>query len=101
MFSLSRKCRRVPEFPSLHIPAAFHGLEHCDLVGVFDVAANRNAHGDARDFHACPLQLLREIGRSRFAFHRGIRGHDDFVDLAGVDAGDEIRDAQLLRSNSM
>ena len=32
---------------ALHFPAAFHGLEHGDFVGVFDVAAYRNAHGDA------------------------------------------------------
>ena len=42
----------------LHIPAAFHGLQHGDFVGVLDVAAHRDAHGDAGDLHPGPLELL-------------------------------------------
>ena len=30
----------------LHIPAAFHGFQHGDFVGVLDVAAHWNTHRD-------------------------------------------------------
>ena len=31
---------------TLHFPPAFHGFQHGDFVGVFDVAVYRNAHSD-------------------------------------------------------
>jgi hypothetical protein len=34
----------------LKLAATFHGLEHCNLVSVFDVAAGWNPGGDASDF---------------------------------------------------
>jgi hypothetical protein len=35
---------------SSHFPAPFHGFQHGDLVGVFDVAAYGNAHCNPCDF---------------------------------------------------
>ena len=52
-------------------------------------------------FTPAALELLREIGRGGFAFYRGIGGEDDFVDVAGIDAGEEIRDAQLVRADAV
>ena len=40
---------------ALHVPAAFHGLQHGDFVGVLDVAADRDSHGDAGDFESGAL----------------------------------------------
>ena len=34
--------------------------------------------------------MLREIGGGGFAFDRWVGGDDDFVDVTGVNAGDEI-----------
>ena len=34
----------------LQLPAPFHGFQHGDLVGIFDVAAGWDAGGDAGDF---------------------------------------------------
>ncbi len=45
------------------------------------------------------LELMRKISRSRFAFNRRIRRHDDLIDVASIDAGNQIRDAQLLGPN--
>src|SRR5208282_3852 len=82
----------------LHFPAAFHGLQHGDFVGVFDVAAYGNAHGDAGHAQSLslPLQLLGQIGGGGFAFDGGIGGEDDYFDFAGADPADQVGDAQLL-----
>jgi hypothetical protein len=85
----------------LQLAAAFHGLQHRDFVGVFDITADGDAHGDAGDFHADALELLREIGSGRFAFNGRIRREDDFVDVAGVDPRQEISDAKLLGANAV
>ena len=77
----------------LQLPAAFHGLEHGDFVGIFDVAAHRNSHGDAGYAQALPLQLLGEVGGGGFAFDRGIGREDDFLDVALGDAAEQVADA--------
>ena len=87
--------------PRLHVAAAFHGLEHGDLVGVFDVAADGDSHGDAGDFHSGALELLRQVGSGGFAFDGGIGSDNDFVDVAGVDAGNQVGDAELLGSDAV
>src|SRR5260221_5895246 len=92
---------RSGNFPVLHIPAAFHRLQHSDFVGVFDVAAHWNAHRDARNFHADAFELLREISRGSFAFDRWVGGDDDFVDIARINARDEIANAQLIRTDTV
>jgi hypothetical protein len=40
-----------PGASTLQFPPAFHRLLHGDLVGVFDVAADGNAGGDARHLY--------------------------------------------------
>src|ERR1700733_5975469 len=85
----------------LQLPSPFHRLEHRDLVGIFNVAADRDAHGDARNFHTCTLELLRQVSRGGFAFNRGISGEDDLIDIAGIYARDEVRDTQLFRADAM
>jgi hypothetical protein len=37
--------------------------------------------------------LLREIGGGGFAFDRGIGRDDNFLDVAGIDTGNQVRDA--------
>jgi len=87
----------------LHFPAAFDGLQHGDFVGVFDVAAYGNAHGDAGHAQSLslPLQLLGQVGGGGFAFDGGIGGEDDFFDFAAADPADQVGDAQLLGPYTM
>lgn len=85
----------------LHISTAFHRFQHGDFVGVFDVAADGNAHRDAGNFHPSALELLREISRCGFAFDGGIGGHDHFVYVSLIDASNEVRDAQLFGADSV
>ena len=35
-----------------HVPAPFHRLEHGDFIGILDVAAHRNSHGNASNLYA-------------------------------------------------
>jgi len=85
----------------LHVAAAFHGLQHGDFVGVFDVAAYGNPHGDSGDLHSSALQLLREVDRGSFPLHGGIRSHDDLVYITGIDTRNEIGNPELLGSDSV
>src|SRR5205814_6252162 len=46
---------------TLQFAASFHGFQHGDLVGILDVAAHRDAHGDSRHLESWTLELLGEI----------------------------------------
>src|SRR6266849_9699915 len=52
---------QIARAPRLQVAAAFHGFQHGDLVGVFEVRADGDAHADARDAHA---ERLQQLGRS-------------------------------------
>src|SRR5208282_4046173 len=94
---------------ALHFAAAFHGLQHGDFVGVFDVAADGNSHGDAGHAQSLslslslslPLQLLGEIGGGGFSLDGGIGGQDNFFDFAAADPADQVGDAQLFWAHSV
>ena len=98
--SSSRHLPRISR-PRLHIAAAFHRFQHGDFVGVLDVAADGNPHGDSGHLHADPLELLREIDGRRFPFHCGIGGKDHLVYVPRIHTRDEIGDAELLRADPM
>ncbi len=86
---------------NLHLAAAFHGLEHGDFVGVFDIAADRNSHGDARDAKALPPELAGEVRSGGFAFDRRIGGEDDFFDFSAGEARQQIGDAELVGADAV
>ena len=43
----------------LKVAPAFHGFAHGHFIGVFQIGANRNAHGDACDVYSKRLDELR------------------------------------------
>src|SRR5262252_1330129 len=47
-----RLSERSFDRPSLQVAATFHRLQHGNLVGVFQVSANRDAHTNSRDPHS-------------------------------------------------
>ena len=54
--------------PASHVPPAFHGFQHGDLVGVFDIAADRRAHAGLCDsspslLSCCPIAREPRSGR--------------------------------------
>ena len=52
-------------------------------------------------FTPAALQLLGKYTCGGLAFDCGIGGENDLVDVSGIDAGDQIRDAQLLRTDAV
>ena len=86
---------------TLEIAAAFHGLEHGDFIGVFEIGTDGNAHADASHANAERLEKLGEVDGSGFAFGGGIGGDDDFVDAATFKALDEGFDVELLGAASL
>ncbi len=88
----------------LEVAAAFHGAGHGDFVGVLDVGAGGDSGGDAGEAEGGgdAADLVGEVGGGGFAFGGGRGGEDDFFDGAvGVgEAGEEVGDAELLRTYS-
>src|SRR5260370_994301 len=99
LFSVLMRCEPVRS----HLPSAFHGFQHGDFIGVFNVAAYRNAHSDTRNFgrRTLALDLLGEVNRGGLAFHGGIGGENDLIYLATLQALQQILNAQMLRADSV
>src|ERR1700690_1711340 len=81
---------------NLHIAPAFHRLEHGDFVGVFDIAANGNAHGDARHPQTLAFELLGKISGSGFSFDRRVGGEDHLFNVVLCNAAEQVGNGQLL-----
>jgi hypothetical protein len=52
------------------------------LIGVFEIAANGKAAGEAGHFDPQRFKLLTKIEGGRVPFHTGIGGEDHFLDIA-------------------
>src|SRR5579883_904733 len=84
----------------LEVAPAFERLEHGDFVGVFEISADGNTHTDSRYAHAERLEQFREIDGRGFAFGGGVRGDDDFLNCAALEALDERFDLELFGTAS-
>ena len=74
-----------------------------DLVGIFEVNANRDTASQSgdNDGQASFLDKPLEKKRGGFAFDRGVGSDDDFFDVVGLDALNELRDVQLLGTDTI
>ena len=72
-----------------------------EVVGVLEIAADRDAGGDARDAHAERLQQPRQVDRRRLAFDRRVGGEDHFLDAAGADARQQALDLQVVGPDAL
>lgn len=72
-----------------------------NLVGVFQVPADRQAMSQTRQADAARLQKLSEIENRGLAFHVRIGGADHFSHAALIDARHESIDLQLFRPNAV
>src|SRR5947207_12238576 len=86
---------------TLQFAASFHGFQHGDLVGILDVAAHRNAHGDSRHPESRTLQLLREIDSGGLALDSGISGDNHFLNLPTLYAPRQVGNTQLFGTNTV
>ena len=76
--------------------AAGEGAAEGELVGGFEAAAGGEALGDAGDGELFAAEDIGEVIGGGFAFDVGAEGEDDFARGLGVDAGEELGDAELI-----
>src|SRR5205085_6035411 len=66
------------------------------LVGVFEVAADGEAAGDARDLHAERRDQPGQVHPCGFPLDVGIGGHDDLGNALSGNPGEQLRDPQVV-----
>ena len=72
---------------AVDLAAAFEGPAQRQLVGVLQVATDRQAAGDARHPHAERLQQPGEVQRGGLALGVGVRAEDDLLHVLRARAG--------------
>src|SRR6266540_1831823 len=84
-----------------HVAAAGEGAAEGDLIGVLEVAADREATGEPG--HADPegREQAREVHGGRLAFDVGVGGQDHLADAVGLDPGQQLADVQVVRSDPL
>src|SRR5262245_49832027 len=80
-----------------HLLPALEGLAEGHLVGVLEVAADRQPAGDASDAHAERPQQLGEIDRGGLALHARVRGEDHLVHRLRLEPGEQLAHLDVLR----
>src|SRR4051812_2560135 len=79
----------------------FEGASERELVGVLEVAADREPAGQPRDLDPEGLELAGEEHRGRLALEVGVRAEDDLLDRLLAEAGEQLLDAQLLGPDAL
>src|SRR5690554_4308895 len=72
-----------------------------DLVGVLEVAPDRQAAGQAGDGQSQLPDHQRQVGRGRLALGVRVGGEDELGDGAAGQAGHQLADPQLVRSDAL
>src|SRR5438067_3520559 len=80
-------------FP-LHLATARERAAERDLVGVLEVAADREAAGEPRHADA-PAQPVGEVGGGCLAGHVRVRGQHDLLDAVSLHAAEQLVDSQM------
>src|SRR5438067_1455748 len=81
---------------SFDFPAAFQGPAERELVGIFQISADRKAAGDTGDLEGQMLQQRSEVHRRGVAFDVRIGAENDFGDSLCIDAVEQFADSQLV-----
>src|SRR3954453_17780396 len=83
-----------------HLAAADERPPEGDLVGVLEVAADREAAGEA-GYADAAAQTVGEVRRSCLARHVRIRGEHDLLHAVSIDAVQQLVDPQARRLDSV
>src|ERR1051326_7117158 len=83
-----------------HFPPILKRFRDRDFIGKLEVAADRNAHGDARHLQPERLYESRKISRRGLAFHRWVGRQNNFLCLAAADTFQQPLDLQLLGTDA-
>src|SRR5829696_6167138 len=87
-------------------PAALERPDEGDLVGVFEIAANRQSARDPGDRPDDRLEPLGEVHRGRLTFEGRVGRHDHLDERLPVPCGrirpiEKLADPELLRSDAI
>ena len=80
----------------LNFAAEFEGLREGRLIGMLDVAADRNSETEAGHFERFPFQQSREIECGCLSLRVRVHREDHFFDCAVLKAVQEFFDFKLL-----
>ena len=91
---------------TLDRPPALERADQGHLVGVLEVAADRQAAGDPADRADHRLESLGEVHRGRLAFERRVGGHDHLDERRAVAGGcvgplEELADLEPVRADAV
>jgi len=75
---------------ALDDPPALECAAECELVGVFEVAADGQAAGQAGDLDAQGGQAAFEVPGGGVALDVRVGGQDDLLDRVALDAAEEV-----------
>src|SRR5690348_5472418 len=100
IFRGSPSYARHTTFDKSHRAAAFEGACERHLIGVVEVAADRQAVREARGVDAERRQEPREIQRRRLAFGIRVRRDDDLADAFRLDALEQLLHLELVDADA-
>src|SRR3990172_11312625 len=79
----------------------FERFPHRDLVGVVDLRAHGNAHGDSGHAPSERLDELREVDGGCFPLHVGVRRENDLFHLAASQPIEKALDLELVGTDPL
>src|SRR4029078_2825138 len=87
-------------------PAALEGPDESHLIGIFEVAPDRQPAGDPGHGPADRLESLGKVHRGGLAFERRVGGHDHLDERLTIARGavrplQQLADAQLVRPDAV
>src|SRR5712692_7339324 len=91
---------RGPDCATLQISAPFHGFHHGDFVGVFQVGAHGNPDADASNADPERLEEFREVHSRSLPLGVGVRGDNNFLDCAALEAFNQTLQVQLIGADA-
>src|SRR5687768_12184476 len=80
----------------LNLPAPFERAREGHVIRVFEVRATREPAGEPSHLHARGSDQSLDVQGCCLAFETWVRGHDDFLDFAGLQANDEFADMNVF-----
>src|SRR4029450_11290417 len=98
---VGRRGERRAGWLDRHLAAAGEGAAQGDLVGVFEVAADGEATGDAGDPDAEGGQEAGQVHGGGLALDVGVGGQDDLAGGGGLQAAQQLADAQVVRADAL
>lgn len=86
--------------PSIERSTKLQSTAQCELVGILEVATDREPRSNTARCHAERPQQTAEVHRGGFTFDVRVRAQDDFGDRLGLDTTKKLRHSDLFWPNA-